>query len=300
MRARPNPPPCARCGKPVLGRGIYCSRRCSNVIAGARNKARAADDGTPRPIAWACGGGVDSTAIAALICRGELPPPAYAWIVDVGYEPSSTWSHVRGVLIPELSRVGVTLHVLRTVDYLANPLVEYGHCVLPAYRRCPDGHLAKLGTHCTGKWKAKVARRWLRSQGAATIEQWIGIAADEERRVRPSRYAWIRLRYPLVDRGLGRGACVALIQREGWAVPERTSCVVCPQHSSGEWRRLAARYPQDFARAVAYEREIQRQCPDIYLHRSGRPLDAAVNGCLQAGEEGGPSACEPSLFASCA
>jgi hypothetical protein len=263
------------CGAEVNGRGIYASRACSNRRTAAAMKVRAREDG-PRPIGWACGGGVDSTAIAVLICQGHLPKPQFAWIVDVGYEPQTTWDHVHQVLQPKLAAAGVTLRVLRTLDHTDNLLVKHGHVTIPAYMRRPDGSLQKLLSRCSGPWKSRVAQRWLRSQGVEQIEQWIGIAADESQRVKASEKAWIRYRYPLVEMGLHRQDCVYLIGQAGWPMPERTSCWLCPHRSSGDWRRLRARSPDDFQRAVDVEQELQRTHPGVCLHRSGLALEDAV------------------------
>ena len=278
---------------------MFASRACANKATGETLRRKAAED-ERRPIAWACGGGVDSTAIAALIYRGDLPPPDYAWIVDVGYEPHTTWNYVERVLQPKLAERGVTLHVIRTVDYVDNDLIQNGFVKIPAYRRLPGGVIQKLHTHCSAGWKARVAERWLREQGVKRIEQWIGIAADESRRVRSSRRAWVRLRYPLVELGLTRADCSHLIGATGWPLPERTSCYLCPHRSIGDWRRLAARNAEDFQKAMDVERAIQKTNPDVFLHPHARPLNAAVNGCRQRADAGTRSkACQPGLY-SCA
>lgn len=112
---------CDRCGKEFAsrharnGRPRYCTRRCSNLAANAKTQARQAAQPVIR--VWACGGGVDSTAIACLICAGELPKPDFALMVDVGYERDSTWQHVDRVLRPRLEKAGVDLRY---------PLVERG------------------------------------------------------------------------------------------------------------------------------------------------------------------------------
>jgi len=283
------------CGREVQRRCVYASRACANRATGETLRRRASEVGE-RPIAWACGGGVDSTAIAALICKGELPAPDYAWIVDVGYEPHTTWDYVERVLKPNLAEHGVILHVLKTADYTNNELIRDGFITIPAYRRA-GGAIQKLHTHCSAGWKARVAEKWLRNQGVTAVEQWIGVSAEETRRVRPSRRAWVRLVYPLVERDMTRADCIHLIGAMGWPLPERTSCYLCPHRSIGDWRRLAARNGEDFQRAVEAERAIQKTHPDVFLHPSGRPLNAAVNGCRQSSSVAAPpKGCEEGLF----
>jgi hypothetical protein len=135
------------CGREVQRRCVFASRACANRATGEIPRRRAADV-EKRQIAWACGAGVDSTAIAALICKGELPPPDFAWIVDVGYEPRTTWDYVARVLQPKLAERGVALHVLKTVNYASNDLVREGFVTVPAYRRA-GGAIQKLHTHCS-------------------------------------------------------------------------------------------------------------------------------------------------------
>lgn len=292
---------CGWCGQRVQvthRRRRFCSRDCSNAATGQRLATRALDTGLPRKIVWSCGGGVDSTAVAVLIWQRELPPPDYALMIDVGYEPQTTWNYARDVLTPKLAEVGVKLTILRTRDYSDNELIKDGHVVIPAYRLQPDGTTSKLHTHCSSPWKARVAKRWLRAQGVKQCEQWLGIAADEQRRAVPDQHAWVRTRWPLIERGLTRADCIYLIGQAGWPMPERTSCYMCPHRSEGDWRRLVARSPQDFKRACEIEEAIQQTHPDVYLHRSGKPLRIAVNACPPAMDDAQRRSCATS-FSAC-
>ncbi len=82
-------------------------------------------------------------------------------------------------------------------------------------------------------------------------------------------------------------------------MPGRTSCVMCPQQSDHEWRRMAKHEPEEFARACEIEREVQRRAPGVYLHRSCEPLAKWV-GCEEwSGEEvdSHPRECNP--FTQC-
>lgn len=291
---------CAGCGAAfdcTHRRRRFCSRACANQSTGPALSAKARD-ASPRPIVWSCGGGVDSVAIAVLICQGKLPKPSYSIMIDVGYEPQTTWDYADRVLRPRLREAGVDLTILRTVDWADHELIKQDHLVIPAFRRNDDGTVTKLHTHCSGTWKAKVAKRWLRSQGVTRCEQWIGIAVDEGRRAVPEGVAWIRTRWPLIELGLTRADCLYLIGQAGWPQPERTSCYICPHRSEGDWRRLVMRSPQDFARAVEVEATIQETHPGLYLHRSCRPLALAINACPPVMDEAQRQSCARS-FAAC-
>lgn len=267
--------PCAACGqmyKTYRPASRYCSLPCANrVIAQVREDSRVV--GT-RTTVWSCGGGVQSTAIAAMIREGRIPKPDLALMTDTGYERDATMEHVRMRLIPELAQVGVTLHILKTTDYGSNALMDKdGFVAIPAYKRGADGEVVKLGTRCSMKWKLATTFRWLHQQGVKIAENWVGISSDEARRARVSDRRWITLRYPLVEMGLSREDCLWLIANHGWPQPHRTSCVFCPQQNDASWAFTKGRYPQEWARVIAAEAMIQQSAPQVYLHRSLQPID---------------------------
>lgn len=220
---------------------------------------------------------MDSTAIAALICEGKLPKPSHSLMIDVGYEPQSTWDQAE-FLQEKLSGVGVTLNIVKTVDYMDNALVKDGWVVVPAYRRTANGRPSKLHTRCSGGWKLQVAKRWMRERGIKRAANWVGIAVDEARRMKPSRHRWLGNEYPLVAMGMTREDCIHLVASVGWPMPPRTSCYLCPNRTQREWLVLAAEEPSDFDRACEAEREIQRADSGVYLHPSCIPLQEWVEG----------------------
>ncbi len=208
---------------------------------------------------WSCGGGVDSTAIACLICMGRIPKPDYAWMVDVGYERDSTLKYVSEVIIPRLDAVGVTLHILK----------------------------ADRADMCNRQWKVDVARRWLRGMGVERCENWIGIAADESRRVKKSHYLWCVNRYPLVDLGMTREDCLFLLGEQGWPRPQQTACYLCPNQNDKEWRRMAKEEPHEFARACQAEESVRKVDSAVYFHRSCVPLADVFVQPMPQGAVGG-------------
>ena len=56
---------------------------------------------------WSCGGGVQSTAIAALIIRGHLPTPDLAVIADTERELSTTWEYLEKYTAPPFRELTV-------------------------------------------------------------------------------------------------------------------------------------------------------------------------------------------------
>lgn len=265
---------CKECGNQfTTNRGArdYCSRGCSNTVI-ARNRENQKLSGKPTTV-WSCGGGVESTAMAVLICAGKLPKPDYAVMTDCGYEKRSTWEYVNTVIGPRLKEAGIELHIIQTLDYTDNRLVDKGDYVLiPAYRN-EGGKVVKLRTACNHLWKVRPVRKWLRERGVSFCENWLGISAKEAHRMRKPSHKWFTHRYPLVEMGIDRGQCLWLIGANGWPMPPKTSCVMCPQQDDASWIMMRDNHPDDFARAVEIERELQNIDENVYLHRSLRPLE---------------------------
>lgn len=227
---------------------------------------------TDRTQIWSSGGGVQSTAISALICMDELRPDLSV-IVDTERELSTTWDYLDRWVMPALQRSGVTLHRVTKSEYATVDLMRNDDLLIPAFTT-ESGEIGKLPTYCSNEWKQRVMRRWANEQGVKQADIWIGFTIDELRRVIQLTGKW-QNRYPLIDRRMTRGDCIALVKRMGWPEPPRSSCWMCPNkpHHEWEWQRQNA--PDDFKRAVEFEREIQLHDEDVWLTDTGAPLAEA-------------------------
>jgi len=98
--------------------------------------------------------------------------------------------------------------------------------------------------------------------------------------MKPSRDAWVKNRWPLIEKRMTRQDCLNWMKKNGYSLPPRSSCVFCPYHSNEEWKRLKTAEPEDFQRAVIWEKEFQKTMGNVsgfrgtpFLHRSCVPLD---------------------------
>lgn len=262
---------CEYCGTLITSRAErFCSHDCANK---ARRENERAEKKTYT--VWSCGGGVQSTAIAALIYKGVIPKPDYSVMVDTGFEKTDVMRYVNNVLIPNLATVGVTLNIVRTCDYTDQYLVDdNGYCIIPIFKRCDSG-CKKLYTCCNDKWKVKVIRKWLLEHGVEQYESLIGISTDEAHRQRQAHKKYYSNVYPLIELDMDRNACIDYIAKTGWPEPPRSSCIICGQQSDGEWWKMRMTQREDFERACEIERQIQSVAPEVYLHRSCKPLGEA-------------------------
>ena len=51
-------------------------------------------------------------------------------------------------------------------------------------------------------------------------------------------------RFPLIEAGLCRCACEALVRAAGYPVPRKSACVFCPFATRGDFQRLAQVQPK--------------------------------------------------------
>lgn len=212
------------------------------------------------------GGGVQSTALLVLAAQGRIDA-THAVFANTGddSEHPDTLRYVRTVAAPYAARHGIELvelcrHIRGERVTLLQDVVGPGRSIrIPVYM----ANGAPGTRACTTEWKIHVIERWLRQQGVrfhdpATVH--VGISADEVRRLsgrRPSRLQTPS--YPLVDMGLTRKDCVALIAAAGLPVPPKSACWFCPFKRRAGWQEMRRREPELFAQAVALEERINRK-----------------------------------------
>lgn len=224
---------------------------------------------------WASGGGVQSAAIAALIVQGELRPDL-AVIVDTEREQSTTWTYMDAVIAPALATVGLTLHRVRKTEYEHRDLyggADADTLLIPAFTT-QSGAVGKLSNFCSSYWKREVVKRWGNAQGVTAVDLWLGISLDEHERMQNRAGKWTT-RYPLIERRMNRGDCMALVERIGWPQPPRSSCFMCPNHTADEWRDIRDNKPADWQAAIHFDREMRKRDPHAFIHHDAVPLDQA-------------------------
>lgn len=219
---------------------------------------------------WSCGGGVQSVAIGVLIGEGRLPVPDISAIVDTGREVQSTWNYLRDHLNPYLMATrGIWVTTVPATFKRVDLFTKDGEMIMPAYTAT-----GRLGAFCSGEWKRDAMERYLRSQGVKTARQWLGFSTEESRRAKGKAHRpWLQPRYPLIELGIDRTECLALIARAGLPRPLKSRCWMCPHQDAQEWAEIKAN-PDEWAKAVALDEQIREsdQAGDVFLHSSRQPL----------------------------
>lgn len=240
------------------------------------------------------GAGVQSSTLLLMAARGEFEHvPDAAIFADTGWEPQGVYDwlayledQVRGVI--PVYRVGESRNIRD--ESLASVHEGGRYAGPPLYTIGKKGDPAPLRRQCTKEYKlepilAKVRELvglgpGQRGPRKPIVEQWLGISLDEVIRMKPSRKRWIEHRWPLIERGMDRQACLRWFEKAGLPVPPKSACIACPYTDPARWRDMKLNRPDEFAEAVAFDRAMREggRTPrgaknPVYVHRSLRPLD---------------------------
>jgi hypothetical protein len=117
------------------------------------------------------------------------------------------------------------------------------------------------GARCTTELK-KLVRRDFQREGD---EQVFGFTVEETNRAERFREnnPEAHVRFPLIERGLTKADCHALVRAEGIEPPamylqgyKNNNCIGCVKGGSGYWNKIRGDYPEVFARMAALERRL--------------------------------------------
>lgn len=202
------------------------------------------------------GAGVQTTALLVLIANGEWPRPDAILFADPGNEKPETYAYLEKHIAPFAKYHGLEITVLgadwRTNHYRAD---------LETYCR---EHRMLPGTWvrwCTDRYKVKPILRYLKNEMGASkaipVESWIGISTDEAHRAKAEQRGIQVLRYPLIELGLSRGDCAAIITAAELPVPPKSGCWFCPFQKQAKWHQLKRERPDLFERALFMEKNAR-------------------------------------------
>lgn len=224
------------------------------------------------------GAGVQSSTLALMIARGDLPMVDCAIFADTGWEPKAVydWLDWLEAQLPfPVHRVSAGN--LRD-DLLAKASTPERVASVPWFLLSPRGKPGMGRRQCTAEYKLRPLQRKVvdllggkRPRGGC--EMLIGISRDESWRMKPSRVQYITNTFPLIGKEMSRNDCLAYMAERQYPTPPKSSCIGCPFHSDEQWRALA---PDEFADAVEVDRAIRNQPAfrsQQFMHRSLKPLD---------------------------
>lgn len=243
----------------------------------------------PRLRVISLGAGVQSTTLALMAAHGEVGPmPDCAIFADTGWEPTPVYEHLdwlsSGNVLPfpvhRVRRQGADLGTI-ALEIAEGKRPLRGNLLPPLYTSNPTGMLPK---QCSKEFKTRVIARTIRDLiGMAprqrvkdvVVEQWMGISSDEISRMKEAEQAWIRNRWPLIERRMRREHCIRWLRAHDYPIPPKSACIFCPFTDNERWKDVL-RHPVDGPKVLAFDKAMRGVVPkgEAFLHRQFKPLDA--------------------------
>jgi hypothetical protein len=244
--------------------------------------------------AFSFGGGTQSMAALVLAAEGKLDYRLFLFAnVGEDSEYPGTLTYLREYAEPFAVLHGLELVEVqkKTRDGEAQTLLQRingSPSSIPIPMRLGDEG-APGNRACTAEFKVRVVEKELRRRGATKEDKalvGIGITTDEPGRIGSEvdpRTEYQLRRYPLIDLDLSRADCQQIILSADLPLPPRSACWFCPLHGAEEWKRLARRDPELFARACELENELRGRAEehhDTTAHMSRKliPLELLFDG----------------------
>lgn len=223
-------------------------------------------------------GGKDSTALILMMMEKHMPIDVVL-NCDTGMEFPSMYEHLDKLEQEIKARIGIPITRLR-----AEHSFEYYFLEAPVKRKRATEFAAKFGLNhkgygwagpkmrwCTTRMKTDVINRYLAQlRKDYNVIQYVGIAADETKRIRD-------LNYPLVDWGVTEAMALQYCYDHGYDFGglyqyfDRVSCWCCPLQGLSELRNLRKHFPELWAKLLFWETQTWRSFRADY---SVQELDA--------------------------
>lgn len=235
------------------------------------------------------GGGLDSFAmLLTAIDRGELPNVVV--FMNTGHpddpgEWPGTYKHIDEVVRPLCAQHGIEFVYIDHTNYpVRGGTKGEARSLFAWWEARKSMPMAGPGRQCTTIAKVERFERWANDRfPGQDIEVWIGFEAGEEDRAAkdpntganrkaPKRAkkgpqpARRHNRFPLMEQGLCRCRCEALVRESGHPIPRKSACVFCPFGSLGDWKTFARELPDQYARVVKMESDRPLTKPKAGVH----------------------------------
>lgn len=186
-------------------------------------------------------GGKDSTAMLCRMkdCGMKIDIVLYC---DTGVEFPAMYEHIKRVE----QYIGIPITILRAEQTFEYLLLEHKVNVRDKENHPNDKGYSFPGIRsrwCTSKLKTDVIERYIRNlQDQYTVVQYVGIAFDEQERIKS-------LNYPLIEWGWTEADCLNYCYDKGfefgglYEIFHRVSCWCCPLQNLEELRQLRKHFP---------------------------------------------------------
>ena len=239
------------------------------------------------------GAGVQSSALALMIEKGEVPMVDAAIFADVKGEPKAVYDWL-AYLKTQITKFPI--HVV-TWRNLKQDLIDVANgdrkiIPIPFFTIDDKGKKGMMRRQCTADYKIKPVTEKIREllglkkgekrKKGTKVELLMGISKDEISRMKINQIKYIQNVYPLVEKEMRRSDCLDWMKDNGYSKPPRSACTFCPFHSTKEWKRVKEN-KEEWDEIVALEKlflknkdtiaKVTGMKSQMFLHRSCKPID---------------------------
>jgi len=165
------------------------------------------------------GAGVQSSTMALMAGKGELPKPDCAIFADTGYESKSCYTYLNFLkkILPFPVYIVQKGNIKEDIINSIKNNTKFP--TAPFFTKNPKtGKKGMLRRQCTADYKIFEIRKKIRElcnvgfkkrfPKDKYVEQWIGISTDEIMRMKPARDPYILNRHPLIEMNMSRQDCI--------------------------------------------------------------------------------------------
>tara|TARA_R100001086_G_scaffold149147_1_gene79175 strand:- start:5 stop:835 length:831 start_codon:yes stop_codon:yes gene_type:complete len=243
------------------------------------------------------GAGVQSSTLALMIEKGEIPMVDAGIFADVKAEPQEVYDWLK-YLQSEITKFPIYIVSYRDLkkDILDASKGEFKAFTAPFFtKNIQTQKKGMLQRQCTADYKIKPVIQKIRSllglkkgekrKKGTNVELLMGISKDEVQRMKINPIKYIKNIYPLIDKNFRRSNCLDWIKKHNYPKPPRSACTFCPFHSNLEWKQIK-KNKKEWEEVVALDKAIRNQDrfkeknkgsaslkDELFLHRSCKPID---------------------------
>tara|TARA_Y100000310_G_scaffold325314_1_gene388606 strand:+ start:64 stop:912 length:849 start_codon:yes stop_codon:yes gene_type:complete len=248
------------------------------------------------------GAGVQSSALALMITKGEIPAVEAGIFADTGAEPEAVYKWLdwlKSEVSFPIYRAKIGDLYWHTLWFLNNmPLVDDGLSIPFFTKTNTKRGIGMMVRQCTYNYKilpvtmkirnllnVKKHKKINKKIGDQGIDLLLGISYDEALRMKQNKNKYFNNIYPLVDLKINRQDCIDWIKKNYNKTPPRSSCIFCPYHSNKEWLKIKEN-KNDWDKLVKFDRGLRdnkdwwgqgkrniKNKNNLYLHHSCKPIE---------------------------
>lgn len=232
------------------------------------------------------GAGVQSSTLALMINKGEVPMVDAAIFADTGAEPKSVYDWLEWLTKQLSYPVYIVSKGNLREDTINAVNGKYKFLTIPVFSvDKKTGKKGLLRRQCTNDYKIQPVNQKVRKllglekgekrKKGTAVEMLMGISTDEVYRVKPNRIKYITNIYPLIDLKMSRKNCMDWMEKNKYPKPPRSACTFCPFHNNEEWKKVKEN-KEEWAQVVEFDKLIRtgtKTDDEVFLHKDCLPID---------------------------